>query len=133
MNLDDFKAMVRFSRKSGYFQHDIRDPEKYEDTEGAIDIIREIDKAFLDSANDLGFDFHEAAGFGESKEATEMTDRIIDQVLAVDDNGLFLQMKPDPYISSLPEFKAWMNQWRDSVTSSELKSLESYWSLRAHG
>lgn len=112
MNLDDFKNLVRTS-KGGYFQHDMRDPQNYEDLEPAVEVIREIDRAFIDAANELDFDLEKASNFGNSQDALDTTDRIVSEIMTISEESKFTPVKSDPYVFAKPEFVASMKVFGD--------------------
>lgn len=116
---------VKYSRKTGYFLHDVRDPDFYEQDQAKS--IKELDRAFIDAANSLGFDFTLFAGYGESDSALAMSDNLADDLLEVDDDGAAFKLK-EVYDTAIPYFKVNMKKWREGLQQSEIAKLNKYWS-----
>lgn len=119
---------VKYARKTGYLLHDLRDPDFYEQDQAKS--IKELDRAYIEATNSLGFSFVEFAGFGESDAALEMSDALSDDLLEIDDDGAAFKIK-DIYGTAFPFFKVNMKKWRSSLSDSERLKLEQYWSKYA--
>lgn len=125
--MNDTKSLinaVKYSRKTGYFLHDLRDPDFYKEDQAKS--IKELDRAFIDASNALGFSFVQFAGFGESDEALAMSDNLSDDLLEINDDGASFKMK-NIYDTALPFFKVNMKKWHDNLQPSKLAQLDRYW------
>ena len=132
MNLQQFKNMVRFSKEIGFFQHDIRDTDRYADPGAAGDFIIELDRAFIDAGEESGQSPEVVAGFGESDEAMEVTDKFVDTLLTIGDDGSFIVSDSSPYEVVFPEFKAAMQVWSEGLTDEAVEALGQYWGPRIY-
>jgi hypothetical protein len=115
---------VKYARNTGYFLHDIRDPDFYENDQ--TEQIKEIDKAFMDSANSLNMTFIEFAGYGESGEALDAADNLTDDLLSIGATGNEFKIK-NIYDVTYSFFRVTMKKWLENMTQVKLNKLNDYW------
>ena len=124
--IETLKVAVKFSRNTGYFLHDIRNPDLF--VEDQISRIIELDKAFIAAANILKITPEYFAGFGESNEAMILADKLSDELLIIDDAGMFSFRTNKIYEESFPEFRSGMVLWMKKISPLEIDEITKYWS-----
>jgi hypothetical protein len=123
----DLQAAVKFSRNTGYFLHDIRNPEFF--TRDQNQQIKDLDQAFLTAASANGFTFEQMAGFGESDAALKVTDDVADKLISQTPNEIIFTSE-NIYDVAFPMFKVAMKSWLAELSAKDLESITNYWQTK---
>lgn len=120
LTISDLKTISK-TAKTGLLSHELLHNLKPES-------IKDIEKAIVDAANDLGYQFWQLASYVQSSESQEDMDTLAGQILDLSQGDSFVLKNLDLYKEAYQGFKRWMRKFVSRIPDEEVEKLQDYWS-----